>query len=78
MTVRARAALLAAGLLVVYNSNGREIGSVDTQPTKFAAREPALLTAVSLGVGTNYWPLVSRTPQNFDLFTRAAVVRRVE
>ena len=43
LTDRGRDRLTAAGLfitlLLVYNSNGREIGSYDTQPTKFAARE---------------------------------------
>ena len=43
-TIRGRtdvwvAVALAAGLLIVYNANGREIGSFDSQPTKFAARE---------------------------------------
>ena len=35
------ALLLFGGLLAVYNSNGREIGAVDSQPTKFTARELA-------------------------------------
>ena len=30
---------LVAALLIVYNANGREIGSYDSMPTKFAARE---------------------------------------
>lgn len=39
---RVRAAILLFGALVVlYNSNGREIGAVDSQPTKFTARELA-------------------------------------
>lgn len=33
------AAALFVTLLVAYNANGREIGSYDSQPTKFAARE---------------------------------------
>lgn len=42
------ALLLGLLLFVVYNANGREIGSVDTQPTKFAAR--ALVLTGSLAV----------------------------
>jgi hypothetical protein len=34
--------LIFAAVLLVYNSNGREIQSYDSQPTKFAARELAL------------------------------------
>jgi hypothetical protein len=30
---------LFAALVVIYNANGREVGSYDSQPTKFAARE---------------------------------------
>ena len=45
--------LAAAGLLavmfVVYNANGREIGSYDTQPTKLAARELLLRRTLALG-----------------------------
>ena len=37
-TTRRAALALFAGLLVIYNLNGREIGSVDSQPTKLAAR----------------------------------------
>lgn len=33
------AAVLAMTLFLVYNANGREIGSYDSQPNKFAARE---------------------------------------
>jgi hypothetical protein len=33
---------LFAGLLLAYNSNGRETSTYDSQPTKFAARELAL------------------------------------
>lgn len=39
---------LAAGLFLVYNSNGREIGSFDSQPTKFAARELLLRGTLTL------------------------------
>ena len=42
------AAVIVAGLLVVYNANGREIGSYDSQPTKFAARELLLRGTLTL------------------------------
>jgi hypothetical protein len=35
-------------LLLVFNSNGREIGAYDTQPTKFAARELLLRGTLTL------------------------------
>jgi hypothetical protein len=52
MTDRGRDRLTAASLFVAlmlaYNSNGREIGSYDTQPTKFAARELLLRGTLAL------------------------------
>ena len=39
---------LIAALLLVYNANGREIGSYDSQPTKFAARELLLRGTLAL------------------------------
>jgi hypothetical protein len=52
LTDRRRDRLAAAGLLLalffVYNANGREIGSYDTQATKFAARELLLRGTLSL------------------------------
>ena len=36
------ASLLFAGLFLIYNANGREIGGSDSQPTKLAARALAL------------------------------------
>jgi hypothetical protein len=51
------AAALAAALLVVFNANGREIASFDSQPTKFAARE--LLLRGTLGLNH----VVGRVPQ---------------
>src|SRR6185503_10498291 len=36
---RGIALAIAAALVLIYNSNGREIASYDSQPTKFAARE---------------------------------------
>jgi hypothetical protein len=42
------AAAIVAGLLLAYNANGREIGSYDSQPTKFAARELLLRGTLTL------------------------------
>ena len=42
------AATLFAALVLIYNANGREIGSYDTQTTKFAARELMLRGTLSL------------------------------
>ena len=39
---------LFVGLVLVYNSNGREIPAYDSQPTKFAARELALYGRLTL------------------------------
>jgi hypothetical protein len=57
MSDRVRAVTLFAGLLIVYNANGREIGNYDSQPTKYAARELLLRGTLSL----NY--VVGATPQ---------------
>jgi hypothetical protein len=57
MSDRLRAAALFAALLVVYNANGREIGTYDSQPTKYAARELLLRGTLAL----NY--VVGATPQ---------------
>jgi hypothetical protein len=54
------AAALFVLLLVVYNANGREIGSYDTQPTKFAARELLLRGTLDLNA------VVAATPQYAD------------
>src|SRR5262249_42704511 len=40
--------LLFFGLALVYNSNGREMPTYDSQPTKFAARELALYGRLTL------------------------------
>jgi hypothetical protein len=52
LTDRARDGLTAGGLflalLLVFNANGREIGTYDTQSTKFAARELLLRGTFSL------------------------------
>jgi hypothetical protein len=53
----AAAALLTLGLCVVFNSNGREIASFDSQPTKYAARE--LLLRGTLGLNH----VVGRVPE---------------
>jgi hypothetical protein len=45
---RLMAAMLCLALFLIYNANGREIGSFDTQPTKFAARELLLRGTLSL------------------------------
>ena len=51
------AAVLALCMFGIYNANGREIGSYDSQPTKFAARELVLRGTLSL----NY--VVGKTPE---------------
>jgi hypothetical protein len=56
MTTRATALLIAFALLVVYNANGREIGSYDSQPAKFLAVEIATRHTLTL----NY--VVGRLP----------------
>jgi hypothetical protein len=53
----AGAAALAAALFVVFNANGREIASFDSQPTKYAARE--LLLRGTLGLNH----VVGRVPE---------------
>lgn len=59
------AAVLALGMFAVFNANGREIASYDSQPTKYAARELLLRGTLSL----NY--VVGRTP---DLAKRSGFV----
>jgi hypothetical protein len=54
---RIAALVLLAGLLALYNANGREIGNYDSQPTKYAARELLLRGTLTL----NY--VVGATPQ---------------
>ncbi|MBA3231759.1 MAG: hypothetical protein H0T05_02965 [Acidobacteria bacterium] len=51
------ASLLTLTMLVVYNANGREIASFDSQPTKYAARELLLRGTLSLN------HVVGRVPQ---------------
>jgi hypothetical protein len=42
------AAMLFAALFVTYNANGREIGTVDSQPAKFTAQEIAVRGTLTL------------------------------
>lgn len=51
---------LFIGILIVYNANGREIGSFDSQPTKFAARELLLRGTLTLN------HVVGKTPAYAD------------
>jgi hypothetical protein len=51
------AVAIGIAMLVLYNANGREIGSYDSQPTKYAARELLLRGTLSLN------HVVGRTPQ---------------
>jgi hypothetical protein len=48
---------LFAGLFLIYNANGREMGTYDSQPTKFAVRELALYGRLTLD------RVVARTPE---------------
>jgi hypothetical protein len=45
---RGMAAALFLVLVVIYNANGREIGTVDSQPAKFTARELAVRGTLTL------------------------------
>ncbi|MEO6238493.1 MAG: hypothetical protein ABIQ52_15965, partial [Vicinamibacterales bacterium] len=53
----ATAVAIGLAMFVLYNANGREIGSYDSQPTKYAARELLLRQTLSL----NY--VIGKTPQ---------------
>jgi hypothetical protein len=57
MTDRRIAVVLASAMFVIYNANGREIPSYDTQPAKYAARELLLRGTLSLN------HVVGRTPE---------------
>ena len=48
---------IGVAMFVLYNANGREIGSYDSQPTKYAARELLLRGTLSLN------HVVGKTPQ---------------
>jgi hypothetical protein len=56
------ALLLVAALLLVYNANGREIGSYDSQSTKFAARELLLRGTLSLNHVVGAAPAYAERP----------------
>ncbi|HTM24019.1 MAG TPA: hypothetical protein VL225_02430 [Vicinamibacterales bacterium] len=56
------AAALALALVLVYNSNGREIGSIDSQPNKFAARELLLRRTLALNHVIGAIPLLADRP----------------
>ena len=60
MTPRARGWCLFAALFVIYNANGREMGTYASQPTKFAAREFALHGRLTLD------QVVAKTPQSAE------------
>ncbi|HYN09160.1 MAG TPA: hypothetical protein VES67_17390 [Vicinamibacterales bacterium] len=45
---RRTAAAIFLALVVIYNANGREIGTVDSQPAKFTARELAVVGTLTL------------------------------
>jgi MFS family permease len=58
----AAAALLATATFAVYNSNGREIGTFDSQPTKYAARELLLRGTLSLNHVVGRIPALAERP----------------
>ena len=60
---RGTAAALAATIaFLVYNANGREIGSYDSQPAKFLAIEIATRGSLSLGRVVGRIPLLAERP----------------
>ena len=56
------AALVAVIAFLVYNANGREIGSYDSQPAKFLAIEIATRGSLSLGRVVGRIPLLADRP----------------
>jgi hypothetical protein len=58
----AAAALAATIAFLVYNANGREIGSYDSQPAKFLAIEIATRGSLSLGRVVGRIPLLAERP----------------
>lgn len=54
--------LLFGGLFVVYSLNGREIGSYDTQPAKFLAREIVLRQTLTLDATVAAAPALGERP----------------
>lgn len=53
---------LAIGLFLVYNANGREIGSYDSQPNKFAARELLVHGTLALNYVVGAVPAYAERP----------------
>ena len=62
MSDRARAALLFAALVALYNANGREMGNYDSQPTKYAARELLLRGTLALNYVVGAAPQLTERP----------------
>lgn len=62
MPDRKTGVLLGCLMMVVYNANGREIGSYDSQPTKFAARELLLRGTLGLNHQVGASPLLIERP----------------
>jgi hypothetical protein len=54
--------LLALGLFAIYNANGREIGTYDTQPTKLAARAFAQRGTLTLDADVARVPDLAHRP----------------
>jgi hypothetical protein len=61
-SARWRAGLLFLGLLAIYNSNGREIGGIDSQPAKFAARAVVLEGTMAVDRDVRRAPLLAERP----------------
>src|SRR4051812_37052359 len=53
---------IAVALTLAYNANGREIGSYDSQPSKFAARELLLRKTLALNHVVGAVPAYSERP----------------
>ncbi len=62
MSDRARATVLFACLVLLYNANGREMGNYDSQPTKYAARELLLRGTLTLNYVVGATPQLSERP----------------
>lgn len=56
------AALIALGMFLVFSANGREIGTYDSQSTKFAARELLLRGTLSLNHVVGTFPALLERP----------------
>lgn len=56
------AALVALGMFLVFSANGREIGTYDSQSTKFAARELLLRGSLSLNHVVGTYPQLLERP----------------